>query len=198
MRLDRVLPHEQQLVALHGVGQQPLVGFHLVAGGVLHGRQLNRHGCHQRPGALHPRSETRARSPDPAGSGNSSVPRAPVLVSGGLRSLTKTSVAVIGRHLPGANQKRHTRPAPRIHLQTHRGKCLHVGVRIDSRLLPIADETGRAQCWPGSAAEWCGRSSPARRAPSPDTSSSAAPSPDSATTCSMWFCTTSRMAPASS
>src|ERR1700682_2567091 len=32
----------------------------------------------------------------------------------------------------GANQKWHTRPPPRLNLQTHSSECLHLGIRCDS------------------------------------------------------------------
>ncbi len=56
-RFDAVLAREERRVAGHGIAEQPLVGVHVVAAGLVDDLELGRLGAHLLAGPLDPRAD---------------------------------------------------------------------------------------------------------------------------------------------
>ncbi len=151
--LDAVLAGEQEVLAGHGVAEEPLVGGHLVGLVVgepeLHGVTLER-----LPGGLGAGADPDldlGAHPEPqvvrvAGQGL-------VLGEDALGGPVQPDEHLGARHrqlLAGPHDERDTLPAPRVDVELHRGVRLDVGLRVDAGLVAVAlelaaDQVGAAQ-----------------------------------------------------
>src|SRR5271166_5330887 len=138
-RLDRILTHEQLLVALHGVGEQALVGLHLIAAVVLHRRKFDRHGHHQRAGTLDTSTQAQLNvRPEPEAEVVTALDAH--FAQRRLAQLNKYFSRGYRQALARADKKRNSRPTPGVDFQSHCREGLHVGVGRNAGLVTVTVE----------------------------------------------------------
>src|SRR3989442_1629605 len=147
-RLDTILAGKEHRISVYCVAEQPLVWRHLVAGGTMRDLEFGRFRDEFLPWPLHPRADRDLYLGTQA---EAHVIRLAVGEHHHRRSLERDDH--FGRRrrelLAGADEERHTLPAPRVDMQPHRRERLDRGVPGDILLgaipaeLPAHDTIGR-------------------------------------------------------